>query len=449
MPSRSDVVDRCTGDDLTLLRLVYVGNDGLPRGYVANADDAERLFADGMNLTEAMQSFTSFDQLVPTGPFGPAGSVRLVPDPETFRELPFADRTALMLCDLRTPDGEPWAADPRSALRSLLDARPYEPSTAFESEFYLLEPTDDGGYEPVDRSVCFSANAMQSTNTLLLELVDVLEAQGMEFVTYYPEYGPGQQELVIAHDRGLRSPDNYVRFRHTVHSIAHDRGLAATFLPKPFADASGSGCHLHLSLWDGDENVFYDGAAADASYPISETARQFAAGVLDHLEGLLALTAPTALSYDRLQPGSWSSAYACWGTDNREATVRVPFAGREAPDRSTRLEYKPADSTANPYLALLGLLAAGFDGIDRELDPGDPVDGDPAALDDADRASRGIRRYPETLDEALDALEGDDVLRSAMGDLLHEAYLAVKRHHLASAEEMDAVDVIERQRFAF
>lgn len=449
MPSRSGVIDQCGRDDLALLRLLYVGNDGIPRGYVANADDVEGLLVDGMNLTEAMQSFTSFDELVPSGTFGPAGSVRLVPDPDTFRVLPYADRTAVMLCDMTTPDGTAWAGDPRSALKSFLDGIPYEPSAAFESEFYLLEETEEGEYEPFDRSVCFSANAMQSTNALLLELVDAFESMDLEFVTYYPEYGPGQQELVITHDRGLRAPDNYVLFRHIVHGIAHEHGLNATFVPKPFEDDAGSGCHIHVSLWDGDENVFYDESPSDAAYALSETGRQFVGGLLAHAPGLLALTAPTTLSYDRLKPDTWASAYSAWGIDNREAMVRVPFASRETPASSTRIEFKPADSTANPYLALLGILAAGFDGIDRELDPGEPLDRNPTSLSDAEREARGIVRYPETLGEALDALQDDDVLREAMGDLLHEAYLGVKRHHLSRATEASRDETIDRQLLSF
>ena len=426
MRTKADVVERCSADDLELVRLVYVGNDGVPRGYVVDANAIESKFDDGMNLTKGMQSFNALDHLSPTGPFGPVGSVRLLPDPETFQVLPYADRSAILLCTMETTDGEPWEADPRSALLEFLEEIDLVPASAFESEFYLIERTEDG-LEPLEDSVCFSPDGIQLMTDFVLELKDALEAQGMEFVTYYPEYGPGQQEFVVKHDEGIRAADNHVLFKQTVKAVAMNRNHRATFVPKPFEDAAGSGCHIHLSLWNGDENVFYDPDADDQAYPLSEAARHFIGGVLEHAPALTALTAPTTLSYKRLRPHMWASAYTCWGEDNREAIVRVPFAGVDNPEKTTRIEFKPADNTANPYLALLGLLAAGYDGLERELDPGTPLESDPETLSETERRERSITRLPETLGEALDALAADDVIADALGTSLFESYLDVKR----------------------
>ncbi|MEY7849584.1 gamma-glutamylputrescine synthetase [Natrarchaeobius sp. A-rgal3] len=426
MPSRADVVTRCTEGDIELVRLLYVGNDGVPRGYVVDAENVESTFVDGMNLTKGMQSFNALDHLSPSGPFGAVGSVRLIPDPTTFRELPYADRSAVMLCTMETIEGEVWEADPRSALLEFLETIDAVPSAAFESEFYLIEHTEDG-LEPLEESVCFSPNGMQTMNEFVLDLKGALESQGMEFVTYYPEYGPGQQEFVVKHDEGVRAADNHVLFKQTVKGVASNRGYRATFVPKPFEDAAGSGCHIHLSLWDDGANQFYDPDADDQSYPLSETARQFIGGLLEHAPALMALTAPTTLSYKRLRPHTWASAYTCWGIDNREAMVRVPFTGVEDPEAATRFEFKPADNTANPYLALLGLLAAGYDGIERELDPGEPLDTNPEALDEEERSERDIERLPETFGEALAALEENEVLADALGASLFESYVDVKR----------------------
>lgn len=426
MPTPDEVIETCSSDELSLVRLLYVGNDGVPRGRVVDADRVASALTNGINLSSAMQSFNSLDHLAPGGMFGAAGEVRMVPDPETFRILPYADRAAVMLCDLYDLDRTPWAADPRSTLASSLDDLPYEASVAFESEFYLTRDTEDGELVPFDDSVCFAADGMQSANDIVLDMTDALKAQGMDIVAYYPEYGPGQQELVVEHAPGLQAADNHILFKQTVKGVASNHGVDATFVPKPFAEAAGAGCHIHLSLWNDGENVFHD-PDSDGQYGLSETARHFIGGVLDHAPALVALTAATVSSYRRLRPHMWASAFTCWGQDNREAIARVPSSQWDEPSETTRFEFKPADNTANPYLAELGLLAAGMDGVERELDPGAPVNEDPAEMSAAEREERGVRRLPETLGDALDELEADEVLANAMGETLFRSYLAVKR----------------------
>ena len=423
--------------DVELIRLVFVNNSGVPRGRVLDAGDLESILEDGGNLTKGMQSFNALDALVGGGTFGPVGEVRLVPDPETFTVLPYADRTAVMLCDMHDLDGTPWDADPRSRLRAFLDNMADDglvPNAAFEGEYYLMREGEDGP-EPFDDSTCFAVDGMDSAHDVILDTIDALKAQGLGLSNYYPEYGPGQQELVIEHDEGVAAADNHVLYKSTVQAIAKQHGVDATFAPQPFDGLPGSGCHVHLSLWRDGENAF---ATEDGGrYGLSEVGRQFVAGVLDHAPALVALTAPTVQSYDRLQPGMWASAFTAWGHDNREACVRVPSADTLDRAGSTRLEYKSCDNTANPYLALLGLLAAGMDGVDRNLDPGEPLQRDPAALSDEERADRGIERLPASLDEALDAVEDSDLLRDALGETLHQSYLEVKRSEWEASTDGD------------
>jgi glutamine synthetase len=426
MPTRSEVVQRCEGADIDLIRLVYVGNDGVLRGKVINADRVDDVLEFGINVPKTTQSFTSLDHVVADGRFAGAGEARLVPDPDSFQVLPYADRTAVMCCDMCDPEGDAWNADPRSSLRSLLadlSAEGYAHSVAFESEFSLVCETETG-YEPADRSLGYSVHNMQENHDCVLALADALGAMGMSIESYVPEYGEGQQELVVSHAPALRAADEAVLFRAAARAVALERGQRATFLPKPFEKA-GNGCHIHLSLWDPERerNLFYD---ADEQFGLSEIARGFVAGVLEHAQGLTALTAPTVMSYDRLKPGKWASAFACWGYDNREAAVRIPSARAARRASAARIEYKPADNTANPYLALLGLLAAGMDGVENNLEPHAPIDGDPATLSADERRNRGIRRLPESLEEALAALEDDPVLLDALGDDLATSYLEVK-----------------------
>jgi glutamine synthetase len=255
-------------------------------------------------------------------------------------------------------------------------------------------------------------------------ILDALDQQGLQPRQYYPEYGPAQQELSIQHAPVLEAADRQVAVRETVRAVALQQGLVATFAPKPFENLPGSGCHVHLSLWNGDQNVMYDPAA---ELGMSRLARSFIAGVLQHLPGLLALTCPSVNSYLRLAPNMWSSAYTCWGPDNREAAVRVasPFKGRI--QASTNIEIKAVDGSANPYLALGGIVAAGLDGIERGLDPGEPLASNPHDLDESEREARGIRRYPTSLIEAIGALEQDQLLLDALGPARAHEFIGVRR----------------------
>jgi glutamine synthetase len=427
MPSETEVVEQCDRDDIDLVRIFYIDSGGVIRGRSVPTDDIETFLAEGVNFAQVQQAFSALDYPVPgTDISGPVGEVRLVPDPASFTPLPYADRTAAMLGSFQTLDGDPWAFGTRAQLETYLDDLAYETAAAFESEFYLGKRDEDGDLEPFDESGCFAADGMQSTHDIILDMIDALEAQGMDFAVYYPEYGPGQQELVIKHADGIAASDNYALYKQTVKAVARDHGVEATFLPKPFREKPGSGCHLHLSLWEGDENLFFD-PASDSRYGLSEMGRHFVGGILEHGRALVALTAPSVISYKRLQPHMWASAYTAWGEDNREGMVRVPSSSAKNREGSTRIEYKAIDNTANPYLAELGVLAAGMDGIERELDPGEPLQQDPDSLSEAEQADRNVERYPETLGEALEVLEDDDVLRDALGDELLQTYVTVKR----------------------
>jgi glutamine synthetase len=265
---------------------------------------------------------------------------------------------------------------------------------------------------------------MDRAGATIGEILDALDQQGLQPRQYYPELGPAQQELSIQHVPLLQAADRQIAVRETVRAVALKQGLIATFAPKPFADQAGSGCHVHMSLWDGDRNAMYDPAGL---LGLSLQARRFIAGVLTHLPALLAITCPSVNSYLRLAPNMWSSAYTCWGPDNREAAVRVasPFKGRV--EASTNIEVKAVDGSANPYLALGALLAAGLDGIERELDPGEPLSSNPHDLDEAEREARGIRRFPTSLGEALTELEGDQLLLDALGSARAHEFMAVRR----------------------
>jgi glutamine synthetase len=412
-----------------LTRFLYCGNDGLIRGKAAAIEALDGALEAGIGLTVAMQSFTMLDRLVPEGTFGPVGEVRLVPDLDTFAILPYAPKSARVLVDMRQLDHTPWPICPRSFLKRMIakaEARGLRVVAAFENEFYLARVDNEGRFMPFDRSNCFSSIGMDNANPIIIDIAEALEKQGIAVQQYYPELGPGQQELSVQHVDALRAADQQLVVRETVRGVAASHGVYASFAPKPFPDQAGSGCHIHFSLWDtaSGQNMLSD---PSGTHGISALGHHAIGGVLAHLSGLVALTAPTVNSYRRLQPRFWSSAYCCYGPDNREAALRIPslFWGREA--ESTNFELKPCDPSCNPYLALGAVIATCLDGIEHSIKPPEAVTTDPAALSEEERERIGAYRLPLTLDEALVALEQDKVLTEALGTPLAREYLLVKR----------------------
>jgi glutamine synthetase len=439
--AQADVLSKLRQTDVQLVRFLYCDNAGVIRGKLSHTDGLESRMLSGIGLTVAMQAMNLLDKLQPVDGMGPVGEVRLMPDPDTFVVLPYAARSGAMIADLETRDGGPWEACPRSFLKRMIRRAAGEGlqvKAAFEPEWSLAVRVDDR-YVPFDESLCFSSVGMQTAAVVIDEIVEALGKQGMRVEQYYPELGSGQQELSIGYVPALRAADNQILYRETVRAVAFKHGYFASFAPKPWPDQAGNGCHIHMSVWDptGEENLFFD---RTAPYQLGPLGRQFAAGLLEHLPGLVALTCPSFNSYHRLRPQSWSSAFTCYGPDNREAAVRICSTLRGEEMASTNLELKASDNSCNPYLALGGLIAAGLDGVHRalELDQGRLALVDPATLTDTQRAERGIRRLPTTLGEALDALEGDRLLLDALGELLARSYLAVRRSEWEAYSAQDA-----------
>jgi glutamine synthetase len=444
------ILARCRAAGTHLVRFLYCGNDSVIRGKACHTRFLPSYLESGIGMTVAMGSFNMLDQLVPEGGFGPAGEVRLVPDLSTFAVLPYVPGSARLFCDMRTLDGRPWDICARSFLKRMI-ARAGQSGlalkAAFENEFTLARREGDR-YVPLDESGYGSSIGMDSAAPVMIEIIEALIAQGVHPEQYYPELGHGQQELPVRFAEALRAADNQLTVRDTVRGVAAGRGLIASFAPKPFPDQAGNGSHIHWSLWrlQGGENLFHD---PRGRHGLSEAGYAFIGGVLAHLPALVALTAPSVNSYRRLQPRFWCGAYAAWGPDNREAAVRIPSKRRDVEMESTNIELKPCDPSTNPYLALGGLLAAGLDGVERKLDPGEAVTVDPDTLSESERKRRGIRRLPAALNEALDALEKDDVLRAALGEPLAREYLAVKRSEARGFAGKDVAFEIQRHFFTY
>ena len=429
-----------------LVRFLYCDAGNLVRGKASHVDALADHARNGIGLVVEMAAFTLAESGAPLPGYGPVGEVRLLPDPETFAILPYSPREARLLCDMRTLAGALWEAYPRTFLKRMI-ARAAEAGfsveAAFEYEFYLARraATD---YEPWDDSVCFGSGGMDSAAPIVLDILSALIAQGIRPRQYYPELGPGQQEISVQHGPVLRTADSAIAVRETVRAVAARHGAVASFAPKPFLDQAGSGMHVHLSLWHEQRNLLYD---PTGELGLSPLGRAFVAGILAHMPALLALTCPSVNSYSRLGPNRWSSAYPIWGPDNREACVRVPslFGASSAEhEASTNLEVKAVDGSANPYLALGGIIAAGLDGIERGLDPGLPIDVNPSELGADELAARGLKQYPSSLIGAIEALERDSRLLDALGATLTEVVIGVRREEWRAFGDLPPAEVALR-----
>jgi len=373
----------------------------------------------------------------------------LVPDLSTFAVLPWDEPpyvTARVICDVRTPDGEPFAGDPREVLRRVLreaEALGFRYFTGPEPEFFLfrrdaqgqptLEPHDAAGYFDVPTDLGVHVRR---------QMVDALEALGIKVEAAHHEVAIGQHEIDFRYGDALATADNVVTLRVAVKAIAQRNGLYASFMPKPVSGINGSGMHVHQSLATPDgENAFVD---VGSPLGLSEAALQFVAGQLAHARGLAAIVAPTVNSYKRLVPGFEAPVYVSWARNNRSALVRVP---RTSPGRpqSTRVELRCPDPSANPYLAFAVMLAAGLDGIRRGLTPPAPAEEDLYHLDETHRAERNLATLPASLGEALDELAADEVVTRALGPHVFERFVEAKR--LEWDESRLAVSAWEIERY--
>ncbi len=352
------------------------------------------------------------------------------PDPSTFQLLPWRQGTgtARMFCDITNPDGTPSFADPRYVLKRAMDKASAMGFTFYchpEIEFYLLtedhkpgtrpEPLDDGGY--------FDHTTLGAGTDFRRDSITMLEQMGISVEFSHHEAGPGQHEIDLRYADALTMADNIMTFRVVIREVAALRGIHATFMPKPFTDHPGSGMHTHVSLFEGDNNAFFD--AADQTR-LSKIGKQFVAGLLHHAPEYTAVTNQWVNSYRRLTGGGEAPSYICWGRNNRSALVRVPLY---KPDKaaSARVELRSIDSAANPYLAYAMILAAGLSGIEHEMELPEEASDDVWSLTNRERLAMGITPLPTSLDEAISRMEDSELVADTLGEHVFNYFLRNKK----------------------
>jgi glutamine synthetase len=420
------VLSRVEEEGVRFFRLQFTDIFGIPKNVEIPSEKLEAVFEKGIAFDgSSIEGFMRISE----------SDMYLRPDPSTFVIYPWSvegrdTKTARLVCDVLKPDGSPFEGDPRYALKQAVAEAAklgYTMYAGAEAEFFLFRRTQEGrpSVELHDRGGYFDLIPVDLGEELRKEIVVALEQMGFEVEAAHHEVAPSQHEIDFRYAEVLRTADNIVTFRFVVKTIAQLRGLHATFMPKPIAGINGNGMHTHLSLFRNGTNAFYD---PDDPYQLSQAARQFLAGVIEHIGAITALANPTVNSYKRLVPGYEAPVNISWGRINRSALIRVPASN--TPETSTRLELRSPDPSANPYLLYAAILMSGLDGIQRELTPPEPIEENIYELSSEERTRRDIGTLPADLGEALAALEGDEVVREALGPHIFEKYLEAKRREL-------------------
>jgi len=417
-----EVLEKIETEDIDFLRLQFTDILGTVKNVSIPASQAEKAFEEGIYFDgSSIEGFVRIQE----------SDMRLVPDPETFAVLPWENgphgNAARLICDVYdTTSGAPFQGDPRAVLQSVLEEAAemgYTVNVGPEPEFFIFE-TDEKGRATTkshDTGGYFDLGPKDIAADLRREIISYLDHMGFEVESSHHEVADGQQEIAFKYADALTTADNIATFRSVVRATAAMQDLHATFMPKPIADINGSGMHTHLSLFADGENAFYD---PDGEFDLSETARQFIAGILEHAPAMTAVCNPTVNSYKRLVPGYEAPVYIAWSDVNRSALIRKPAARTPA---SSRIELRSPDPSSNPYLALAVMIKAGLDGIKRDLSCPDPVRENIYEFDEAKRAEYGIKTLPENLGEAVDALEANPTIQQALGDHVAEKFIEAKQ----------------------
>jgi glutamine synthetase len=374
--------------------------------------------------------------------------VLAMPDPDTFELLPWGDSDApeaRIFCDIHNLDGTPFEGDPRQVLRRHVQEA-HEAGLTFyiapDIEFFYFEPPTPGQPPvPIDQGGYFDLTTNDVTGQLRKRTIRTLEAMGIPVEYSFHEDAPGQQEIDLRHTDALTMADSMMTFRLAVREVASHDNVHATFMPKPLEGVQGSGMHVHLSLFRGDNNAFFDGGD---DYNLSPVAKSFMAGLIRHAAEITAVTNQTVNSYKRLVPGYEAPVHISWARNNRSGLIRVPIPKRGNP-LATRIEYRSADPACNPYLAFSLMLAAGMRGVREGYELPEEADANLFEIGDDVLDKLGIQRLPQSLADALAVMERSTLVQEALGEHIFEWFIRNKRSEWRAYKTQ--VTPFERDRY--
>lgn len=409
-----------------LVRLWFTDVLGNLKSFAISPVELENALEDGMTFDGS--SIDGFSRVQES-------DVLAVPDANTFEVLPWGDTKtpeARVFCDIHNLDGTPFEGDPRQVLKRNLAAARALGLTFFVAPdmeyFYFAPPQRGQAPEPLDEAGFFDLTTSDISGSMRKQTIRTLEAMGIPVEYSFHEDAPSQHEIDLRHNDGLSMADSIMTFRLVVKEVAASQGVHASFMPKPLEGVQGSGMHVHLSLFSGEENAFY---SPDDAYNLSPIAKHFMAGLLRHAAEITAVTNQTVNSYKRLVPGFEAPVHISWARNNRSGLIRVPIPKKGNP-MATRIEYRSPDPACNPYLAFSVILAAGMRGIRDSYELPVEADANLFQLDDAQLAALGIDQIPASLGDALKVMETSELVKEALGDHIFEWFLRNKRNEWRS-----------------
>ncbi len=419
--TKEEVLDIVKKKNISFIRLMFTDLAGIPKNVEIPAEELEGVLKNGAFFDgSSVDGFVGIEE----------SDLILKPDLDTFTILPWTfeenRHTARFICDVYTPSGEPFKGDPRYVLRKTLQKARAMGFTDFkvgpEMEFFIFrEKKDEPTTEIIDTGGYFDLLPVDKGERVRQDIVIALKEMGFNIETAHHEVAPSQHEIDFRYGPALSVADNVVTLKLVAKTIAIANGLVANFMPKPIFGVNGSGMHVHMSLFKGEQNAFYEEGGIYGG--ISQTMLYFIGGILKHIRALTAITNPTVNSYKRLVPHYEAPTNACWATNNRSALIRVPAARGEG----TRIELRNPDPSANPYLAFAVILAAGLDGIENNITPPNPVNKvNTYDLSEEEMKELGIIPLPATLEEALLELEKDDVIKETLGEHVYNMFTTIK-----------------------
>jgi glutamine synthetase len=422
-----------------LIRLWFTDVLGNLKSMAISPPELDNALSDG--LTFDGSSIDGFSRIQES-------DVLAIPDPDTYELLPWADPhapEARIFCDVHRLDGEPFEGDPRQVLRRHVKAAHDAGLTFYlapDIEYFYFERLSPGEQPvPFDEGGFFDHTMNDVTGELRKKTIRTLETMGIPVEYSFHEDAPGQQEIDLRHTDALTMADSVMTFRLAVREIAARNGVHATFMPKPLEGLQGSGMHLHMSLFRGDDNAFYDESDA---YDLSGTAKSFIAGLLRHAAEITAVTNQTVNSYKRLVPHFEAPVHISWARNNRSGLIRVPIAKKANPN-ATRIEYRSPDPACNPYLAFSLILAAGMRGIEEGYELPEEADANLFEIDDDVLDKLGIGQLPQSLNDALVLMEESDLVHEVLGDHIFEWFVRNKRSEWRAYKTQ--VTQFERDRY--
>ena len=413
--ARKSVLKQIQDGGIEDVLLWFTDLEGHLKSFSITTSEAEGALDDGMGFDGS--SITGFNAIEES-------DMVAIPDPATFRVLPDG-LTGRMICDVVTPDGQPYDGDPRHVLRLALNRMQAMGFDTFnvgpEAEYFLFK--DEKGTETLDEGGYFAQTTQDAATTVRRDTIRALESMGIPVEYHHHEVGPSQHEIDIRFTNALDMADFMLTYRLIVKEVAKTHGYHATFMPKPLFGENGSGMHTHQSLFRDGRNAFFDG---DDKWNLSDVGKGFIAGQLRHAREISAVFAQWVNSYKRLVPGFEAPVYVAWSLRNRSALIRIPLY-KPGSEQATRAELRCPDPACNPYLTFACLLHAGLEGIEQGYELPEPMETNLYHLTPEERRERGIVSLPETLGEAIDELSRSELVRKALGPHIFDRYVELKR----------------------